>query len=184
MLLCPTVRAQEPPSETQSAIGDPQDTVIERIPKLMAEDMPYYPCDNCHNSPEAFNPTPRKMDVMHTDKAVHFANIVVGTWCHRCHQAGNYLTLHLQNGTEVSLNETYLLCRECHGPQYNDWRKNIHGKRIGLWAGPRQVYSCPECHDPHSPAFKPLKPLPAPVTPRGKSKSFWKLLFGDLIHEQ
>ncbi|HSA58551.1 MAG TPA: multiheme c-type cytochrome [bacterium] len=120
----------------------------------------------------------------HTDKKVHFVERNdSAAWCHRCHKPGNYLKLERQNGTAISFNEAYLLCGECHGTQYNDWRRNIHGKRVGSWNGPKQVYSCTECHDPHAPAFKPMKPLPMPVPPRGRSKSFLKLLFGDMIHD-
>jgi hypothetical protein len=31
-----------------------------------------------------------------------------------------------------------------------------------LWQGPRTIYSCPECHDPHSPRIGPFVPSPPP----------------------
>jgi len=175
----PTMPTTMPTLNELDQIGDPGDTIIKRIPKLEM-----YPCSDCHSTPADFNATPRTMTKEHTDKKVHFQGRNDNAeWCHRCHKEGNYLKLNRHNGKEVSFNEAYLLCGECHGTQYNDWRRNIHGKRVGSWNGPKQVYSCPECHDPHAPAFKPMKPEPMPIAPRGRSKSFLKLLFGDMIHD-
>jgi hypothetical protein len=60
------------------------------------------------------------------------------------------------------------VCAKCHGPAYRDWQKGTHGKTLGSWqAGDsRRRLGCTECHDPHSPAYPRIVPLPAPTTLR------------------
>ncbi|OGP08226.1 MAG: hypothetical protein A2048_07310 [Deltaproteobacteria bacterium GWA2_45_12] len=149
--------------------GPEGDKVIKRIPKLEM-----YPCDDCHSTSKDFNPTKRILNEEHTDKKLHFAakEGVEERWCHNCHLEGNYKKLILQSGREINFNESYLICGECHGDLLNKWNKNAHGKRVGLWNGPREVYSCPECHDPHDPKFKPMDTKKTSVPP---VNTFWVL---------
>jgi hypothetical protein len=69
------------------------------------------------------------------------------------------------SGEPIPFSESYKLCGQCHGPQYRDWQSGVHGKRTGEWDGQKEYLLCVNCHDPHSPKFKPLVPLPPPVRP-------------------
>jgi formate-dependent nitrite reductase cytochrome c552 subunit len=66
----------------------------------------------------------------------------------------------------VPFTESYRLCGQCHGDKYRDWRWGVHGKRIGNWDGQKTYFLCVNCHNPHSPKFKPLKPMPVPTKPQ------------------
>jgi|GEM_PF-4292866 len=52
-----------------------------------------------------------------------------------------------------------------HGDKFRDWKVGIHGKRTGYWNGEKQYLLCAHCHNPHSPSFKAMKPMPPPVRP-------------------
>lgn len=140
------------------------DEVIKRTPKIEM-----YGCDDCHDSAESYNPTVRKMKEDHdTIQGMHpLRSDDPGYWCLNCHAENNYNKLRLQSGRKISFNESYLLCGECHGIELRDWKKKIHGKRVGNWNGPGQVSSCTECHDAHDPMIKPIVPLPPPAYPKG-----------------
>jgi formate-dependent nitrite reductase cytochrome c552 subunit len=44
---------------------------------------------------------------------------------------------------------------------------------VGYFAGPgkRIYYLCANCHNPHDPKFKPLKPEPPPYRPQDKENA-------------
>lgn len=86
-------------------------------------------------------------------------------WCFDCHNPADRDTLRLANGKPVKFTESYLLCAQCHGTIFRDWKAGVHGRRSGFWNGKKRLLLCAHCHDPHSPRFKPLKPLPPPVAP-------------------
>jgi formate-dependent nitrite reductase cytochrome c552 subunit len=73
--------------------------------------------------------------------------------------------LRLAGGEEIKFEESHMVCGQCHGNVYNDWKKGIHGKRTGSWNGKKEYFLCVHCHDPHSPPFRALKPEPPPVSP-------------------
>lgn len=84
--------------------------------------------------------------------------------CNNCHSTDR-LTVHLADGTVLSLADTMLLCAQCHGPQYRDYRNGSHGGMTGFWdlrQGPRVRNNCVVCHGPHSPHFEMRKPAPGP----------------------
>ncbi len=87
-------------------------------------------------------------------------------WCLDCHDAQNRDFLRLASGALVPFTESYRLCGQCHGTQYRDWKSGIHGKRTGYWDGAKRYLLCVHCHNPHSPRFAPLQPLPPPVRPQ------------------
>lgn len=163
-----TVAPSQPVEDPALALGIAKKDVIQRTSKL---DM--YSCSDCHDSQETFNPTPRTLTEDHTNiPAFHPHNRVQedsNYWCLACHADGDYDKLRLQSGRKVSMNSAYLVCGDCHGTQLRDWIANTHGKRVGNWNGPQKIYSCTECHDAHDPAFKPVKPMPPPTYPRGKT---------------
>jgi hypothetical protein len=45
----------------------------------------------------------------------------------------------------------------------NDWKAGDHGRRTGSWSGRKEYLLCAHCHDPHSPAIKPVAPMPPPI---------------------
>jgi len=89
--------------------------------------------------------------------------------CLNCHDRDNRERLALRDGSNVAFGEVVLLCAGCHGPNYRDWLKGMHGRTNGYWnasLGTMRRLICTECHDPHAPAFKPMTPLPGPHTLR------------------
>ncbi|MBI2336162.1 MAG: hypothetical protein HYU97_05315 [Deltaproteobacteria bacterium] len=155
------------PESTESAPESlPSFPVIPRIPKLNM-----YPCTDCHMGDKDYNNQERELKEEHIEMAAHFKNGDKDQrWCHTCHHEKDYLHLTAQNGQIVTFNEAYVVCGQCHGTILRDWKKNIHGRRVGKWVSPAeaQATSCTECHNSHGPKFKALKPMPPPVLPRGK----------------
>ncbi|MFH0909299.1 MAG: hypothetical protein V1929_11095 [bacterium] len=121
-----------------------------------------FPCSECHDPTDVVNRTPHPVE--------DHENIVLehdekNRWCLDCHDAVNRDKLHLADGRIVDFTESYRLCGQCHGPTLRDWKAGEHGKRTGSWSGAKQYLLCASCHNPHSPKFKPLKPLPPPLRP-------------------
>jgi hypothetical protein len=89
--------------------------------------------------------------------------------CLNCHDSEDRDKLILRGGEKIGFSESPRLCQQCHGPVYNDWTRGEHGKTMGSWImGSDEQYRlrCNECHDPHSPAYVPMAPLPGPNTLR------------------
>ena len=124
--------------------------------------MDYFPCNDCHSELEP-NPQRRTLVDMHDD--IVFNHDSENRWCLACHDTFNRDSLLLAGGKLLGFNESYKLCGQCHGPKYRDWKLGIHGKRIGEWNGEKQYLLCVHCHDPHSPKFKAMKPMPPPRGP-------------------
>jgi hypothetical protein len=85
--------------------------------------------------------------------------------CINCHDLKNLEQLRVREGQTFKLAEGTRLCGSCHGPTYRDWEKGVHGRVSGYWdrkKGAQTRADCTSCHDPHSPAFPPIKPGPAP----------------------
>jgi hypothetical protein len=122
-----------------------------------------FPCMSCH---ETFPPNParRPLEAMHSD--IVFQHDAEHRWCLDCHDATDRNQLRLANGSLVPFTESYRLCGQCHGTQFRDWRTGIHGKRTGYWDGPKRYLLCVHCHNPHSPRFAALQPLPPPLRPQ------------------
>lgn len=65
--------------------------------------------------------------------------------------------------TEIAQADVVQLCAKCHGTIYRDWEAGVHGRQNGYWdaaKGEKTRLRCIQCHDPHSPQFKDMKPLP------------------------
>jgi hypothetical protein len=104
-----------------------------------------FPCMQCH---KLIPPNPERRDLaMHSD--IVFRHDTEHRWCLDCHDVNDRDQLRLANGTI-----------------YRDWREGIHGKRTGFWDGPKRYLLCVHCHNPHSPRFAALRPLPPPVRPQ------------------
>jgi len=122
----------------------------------------YFPCSMCHEDMEVDRER-RELTEEHLE--IELRHDEEHRWCLDCHDADNRDVLRLASGEPVEFTESYLLCGQCHGPKIRDWRAGVHGKRTGHWRGDKQYLLCVHCHDPHSPRFKPMKPLPPPVRP-------------------
>ena len=123
----------------------------------------FYPCDQCHESMEP-NPEIRALDTMHDAEIDHGRGRI---WCLSCHalENRNYLTTLLNE--PVDFDDSYLVCGGCHANRHKDWTFGAHGKRVANWQGPRTLYSCTHCHNPHSPAIGPRAPKPPPPVRAG-----------------
>ena len=121
-----------------------------------------FPCSDCHAEMEP-NPKRRELVEMHDDIVLHHAE--GQRWCLDCHNLEDRDKLRLVSGEVIPFSESYRLCGQCHGDKYRDWKVGIHGKRTGYWNGEKQYLLCAHCHNPHSPRFKSLEPMPPPVRP-------------------
>jgi uncharacterized CHY-type Zn-finger protein len=124
--------------------------------------LSYFPCNDCHSDMEP-NTQRRELVDMHDD--IIFDHDSENRWCLACHDTYQRDSLRLADGRLLGFNESFRLCGQCHGPKYSDWRLGIHGKRTGEWDGAKQYYLCVHCHDPHSPKFHSLEPMPPPRKP-------------------
>ena len=127
-----------------------------------------YACMECHASIDAKWHYDRLM-VEHRDLELkHGTN----SFCLNCHHPENRNAYVHYDGSEISADAVELLCRKCHGPQFRDWEKGIHGRLRGYWnaeLGLQGRLKCTQCHDPHDPAFKPMPPMAAPTYPERAS---------------
>ena len=123
---------------------------------------PLFPCSTCHAGMET-NSQKRVLS-FHPEIKIQ-GHGEPQRWCLDCHDAGKRDKLRLLNNDTVGFSESYLLCGQCHGNILKAWKAGIHGKRTGMWDGPKRYLLCTSCHNPHSPRFKPLKPEAAPLRP-------------------
>jgi len=121
-----------------------------------------FPCNDCHIDIEP-NSVRRDLTDMHDDITAMFDHDNENRWCLDCHDVIERDSLKLASGKRIGFDESYKLCGQCHGDKLRDWRVGIHGKRTGEWNGKRQYLLCVHCHNPHTPRFQAIKPLPPPV---------------------
>ena len=137
-------------------------------PKYFVPPPPFsegiFPCSDCHEDMDV-NPERRMLEDEHVEISEMFNHASDQRWCLDCHNPDNRDVLRLANGDLISFEESYYLCGQCHGTIFRDWKAGIHGKRTGEWNGKKQYRLCVHCHNPHSPKFKPIKPLPPPNKP-------------------
>lgn len=132
--------------------------VVPRKPELN-----FYPCAQCHEfmtpDPEIrqlFSPHPSDLD--HGDERI---------WCLTCHKIDDRNSLTNLLGESIDYDRAADLCASCHMQRHNDWMYGGHGKRRDNWQGERVIYSCPHCHDPHSPPIESRPPKPLPPVRKG-----------------
>jgi hypothetical protein len=152
----------KPPSQEFGKYG------ISETPKFFVPPPPFsediFPCSDCHEDMEV-NYQRRILEDEHVEISEKFNHASKQRWCLDCHNPENRDVLRLANGDLVSFEESYNLCGQCHGTIFRDWKAGIHGKRTGEWNGKKQYRLCVHCHNPHSPKFQPLKPMPPPDNP-------------------
>jgi len=124
-------------------------------------DDEYMPCSDCHEKGDPINREVRELEDEHDEMDFGHGDL----WCLDCHDAGKQEMLRRSGGELVELEDSWRLCTQCHGKKLADWRAGVHGKRTGHWWGPKEYRTCVVCHDPHSPPFKPIEPMPVPKRP-------------------
>ena len=120
-----------------------------------------FPCTRCHDPTLTANTERRVLQKAHAD--IRLEHDAEHRWCLDCHNADNRDVLQSAGGAPIPFAESYRLCGQCHGDKYRDWKAGVHGKRTGEWNGQKQYLLCVNCHNPHSPRFKPLAPMPPPI---------------------
>ena len=84
-------------------------------------------------------------------------------FCLNCHHPTNRNAFVDYDGAEIAQADVVKLCAKCHGTIYRDWQAGVHGRQNGFWnasMGDKTKLRCIQCHDPHSPKFKSMQPLP------------------------
>ena len=157
LLLALPAGAKEPPKKAEPVAQEG----IE-VPKPPFTDG-IFPCTGCHDGKQLKVDTKRRELAMHSE--IELKHGPEPRWCLDCHDANSRDSLHLANGEKVEFTASYQLCGQCHGDKFRDWRVGIHGKRTGSWNGQKQYLLCVNCHNPHSPRFAALKPMPPPTRP-------------------
>lgn len=154
----PKDKTQKPNESAPGVVNDSEAIAV--APPPFSKDI--FPCSGCHEDLKP-NLTPRVLTKNH--KNIVLRHDEKNRWCLDCHDANDRDKLHLASGALIDFTESYKLCGQCHGPTLRDWKAGEHGKRTGSWSGKKQYLLCANCHNPHSPRFHPLKPMPPPVRP-------------------
>ena len=116
-----------------------------------------YPCNSCHT--ESIPKLKEGYDIQKAHWNINVMHAPSNTMnCTTCHNESNLNNLHSITSSEISFNQSYKLCAQCHSTQYNDWVGGAHGKKLGGWAPPTIKNNCVNCHNPHKPAFEPRWP--------------------------
>ncbi|MHC5023749.1 MAG: cytochrome c3 family protein [Planctomycetota bacterium] len=122
-------------------------------------------CMECHRLFDSAPDAPRRL-AQHRDINLDHG---LNDRCFNCHDRHDRNRLALRGNRTVPFTNVARMCAECHGPTYRDWQRGMHGQTMGYWdaeAGAQRRLHCSECHDPHSPAFRPMAALPGPNTLR------------------
>lgn len=160
MLAIPFLIASElgSPAAGNTDVQTAQEDLIAVAPPPFSEGI--FPCSQCHSEEDEVDRSPRAVDFHDT---VVFNHANESRWCLDCHDEKNRDMLHLADGRLISFEESWRLCGQCHAQQKNDWWAGDHGRRTGSWSGKKQYLLCAHCHNPHSPAFEKITPMPAPI---------------------
>lgn len=126
-----------------------------------------YKCSECH---EDFTTLTRQQDLAseHSEIYDNFDH-GINTRCINCHHQEDRNAYVDHDGGIIPASTPARLCAKCHGPTYRDWQKGAHGRVNGFWdpgKGEQTKVLCVQCHDPHSPSFKPMVPDAKPLHSR------------------
>ncbi len=122
-------------------------------------------CMECHRHFESRPDTPRRL-MQHRHIVLDHG---LNDRCLNCHDREDRNKLVLDGDRLIPYAEADMLCAQCHGTAWRDWQRGTHGRTNDYWdisRGPMRRLVCIECHDPHAPAFAPMRPLPGPNTLR------------------
>jgi hypothetical protein len=153
------------PPAAQPPTGLASDTHLDKTPprKTVGLDLVRngwtYNCMECHKLFPAKWHYDRPVNE-HRDIQLNHGN---NRFCLNCHHPVNRNAFVDYDGAEIPQAEVVVLCAKCHGTIYRDWKAGVHGRQNGYWnpkLGEKTRLRCIQCHDPHSPKFQPMKPLP------------------------
>jgi hypothetical protein len=162
------------PLPQQPGVGLPGDTHLDKTPPRATKGLDLvksgwsYNCMECHKLFAArWHYEDRPFNEHKNIKLEHGNN----RFCLNCHHPTNRNAFVDYDGAEIAEADVVKLCAKCHGTIYRDWQAGVHGRANGFWdakEGDKTKLRCIQCHDPHSPKFKEMKPLPAlRYPPRG-----------------
>ena len=162
-----------PPAQ-QPAVGVPADSHLDKTPPRATKGLDLvkagwtYNCMECHKLfPARWHYDDRPFNEHKEIKLDHGNN----RFCLNCHHPTNRNAFVDYDGAEIVESDVVKLCAKCHGTIYRDWQAGVHGRPNGYWdasAGTKTRLRCIQCHDPHSPKFRAMKPLaPLRYPPRG-----------------
>lgn len=150
----------------QPAVGAPGDAHLNKTPPRATQGLDLvkagwsYNCMECHKLFLArWHYDDRPFNEHKNIKLDHGNN----RFCLNCHHPTNRNAFVDYDGAEIAEADVVKLCAKCHGTIYRDWQAGVHGRANGYWeaqAGTKTKLRCIQCHDPHSPKFKEMKPLP------------------------
>ena len=152
----------------------PFDRPLKEVVKELApmNELELFPCSDCHDEDWETTFKKRGLDEPHDEIPGKFINHDADNrWCLDCHSAKYRDRLRLINNKLIRFNEYYRICEQCHRRTYREWKVGVHGKRTGHWDGKKEHMHCAQCHDPHNPPFKAMKPMPVPRKPLDIKKS-------------
>jgi len=161
----PALPVVERPPTTPPPVGLPTDTHLDKTPPRQTKGLDLvklgwtYNCMECHKLFPAKWHYDRPMNE-HQDITLDHGN---NRFCLNCHHPKNRNAFVDYDGSEIVQSDVVLLCAKCHGPTYRDWQAGVHGRQNGFWnagMGEKTKLRCIQCHDPHSPKYKSMKPLP------------------------
>ncbi len=144
------------PADTRRTITDPP------IVRIGGVDQK---CSDCHALFASLDVTPSNIR-QHTGVVMNHG---MNGRCYNCHAKTDRNVLVLHDESTVGFSESTRLCAQCHGTVFRDWEHGMHGRTMGSWdrnSADQWRLRCVDCHDPHSPAFPDLVPLPPPNTLR------------------
>jgi hypothetical protein len=122
-----------------------------RAAKSSAGKLLFFPCDKCHplgaQRPNGFEGHKIKLeghDKLGQGDAACFV-------CHKSIENPDLLIL--ADGSLINIDgEVSKVCYRCHFDKYKAWEEGLHGKQPGCTAK--------DCHNPHSPAWIAISPIP------------------------
>jgi hypothetical protein len=167
----------------QPVVGLPTDTHLDKTPPRATKGLDLvkagwtYDCMECHKLfPARWHYDDRPFNEHRDVKLDHGNN----RFCLNCHHSTNRNAFVDYDGAEIAQRDVVQLCAKCHGTIYRDWEAGVHGRENGFWKadlGDKTKLRCIQCHDPHSPKFKAMKPLaplrypPRAANPASESKT-------------
>ncbi len=159
------------PPTAQPAVGLASDRHLDKTPPRQTKGLDLvkmgwtYNCMECHRLLSSRWHYDRPM-AEHQDIRLEHGN---NRFCLNCHHPENRNAFVDYDGSEIAEEEVVSLCAKCHGTIHRDWKAAVHGRVNGCWNaafGEKTRLRCIQCHDPHRPAFQPMKPLPPLEYPR------------------
>lgn len=166
MASLPTLPIVARPPAMQPTVGLPADTHLDKTPprKTIGLDLVRngwtYNCMECHKLiPARWHYDGLTLNE-HKDVKLDHGN---NRFCLNCHHPTNRNAFVDYDSTEIAQADVVTLCAKCHGTIYRDWQAGVHGRQNGFWnasMGDKTKLRCIQCHDPHSPKFQAMKPLP------------------------